>query len=79
MHLIGHLERLAKVEVHQGVHSQELNTDQVLLLVVVVRACAHNIIQVFPEGNKYSSSFICLLYVIGIDLEGRQIWGKTVT
>ena len=25
-HLIGHLERLAKVEVHQGVHSQELSS-----------------------------------------------------
>ena len=24
-HLTGHLERLAKVEVHQGVHSQELS------------------------------------------------------
>ena len=67
MHLIGYLEWLAKVEVHQGVHSQELNMDQVLLLAVVVRACAHNIVQVFPEGNKYSTSFICLLEAIRID------------
>ena len=29
--------------------SQELLTDQVLLLAVEVRACAHNIVQVFPE------------------------------
>ena len=29
--------------------SQELLTDQVLLLAVVVRACARNIVQVFPE------------------------------
>ena len=49
MHLIGYLERLAKVEVHQGVHSQELEAVQVLLLGVVVRACTHNIVQVFPE------------------------------
>ena len=48
--------------------------DQVLLLAVEVRACAHNIIQVFPEEfNKIESSSIWLSYVIGIDLEGRQI------
>ena len=29
--------------------SQELLTDQVLLLAVEVRACARNIVQVFPE------------------------------
>ena len=29
--------------------SQELLTIQVLLLVAEVRACAHNIVQVFPE------------------------------
>ena len=62
MHLIGYLERLAKVEVHQGVHSQELNTDQVLLLAVVVRACAHNMVQVIPEEfNKYESSSLAFL------------------
>ena len=44
MHLIGYLERLAKVEGHQGVHSQEPNMDQVLLLVVEVGACARNLV-----------------------------------
>ena len=29
--------------------SQELLTDQVLLLVAEVRACAHNVVQVLPE------------------------------
>ena len=54
--------------------SQELLTDQVLLLAVEVRACAHNIVQVFPEEfNKIESSSIWLSYVIGIDLEGGQI------
>ena len=54
--------------------SQELLTDQVLLLTVGVRACAHNILQVFPEDvNKYESSSMWVLYVIRIDLEGRQI------
>ena len=48
--------------------------DQVLLLGVEVRACAHNIVQVFPEEfNKYKSSSIWLLYDVGIDLEGGQI------
>ena len=31
--------------------SQELHTDQVLLLAVVVSACARNIVQVFPEES----------------------------
>ena len=60
--------------------SQELLTDQVLLLMVEVRACAHNIVQVLPEeSNKYESSSYWLLYAIGNDLEGGQFWGKTVT
>ena len=61
MHLIGYLERLAKVEVLQGVHSQELYTDQVLLLVVVVHACTHNMVQVFPEEINVQLVFISLL------------------
>ena len=59
-HLIGSLEWVAKVEVQQRVHSQELYY-QVLLLMVVVGACARNIVLVFPEENKYSTSFISLL------------------
>ena len=31
--------------------SQEFRMDQVLLLAVVVSACARNIVQVFPEEN----------------------------
>ena len=54
MHLIGYLERLAKVEGHQGVHSQEPNTDQVLLLAVVVHACTHK--SFLRNFNKYESS-----------------------
>ena len=51
--------------------------DQVLLLAVVVRACVHNIVQVLPEQiNKYKSSSIWLLYDVGIDLEGGQLWAK---
>ena len=58
----------------RGSQPRTLFTDQVLLLAVVVRACAHNIVQVFPEEfNKIESSSIWLSYVIGIDLEGGQI------
>ena len=47
------------------------STDQVLLLAAVERAIVHNIIQVSPEEfNKHESSFIGLLYVVGIDFEG---------
>ena len=47
--------------------SQELLMDQVLLLVVVVSACARNIVQVFPEEiNKIESSSIVLLMLSGL-------------
>ena len=47
------------------------STIQVLLLAAVVRACAHDVVQVFPwNNNKYGSSSIWLFYVVGIDLEG---------
>ena len=66
MHLIGYLERLAKVEVLQGVHSQELYSDQVLLLAVVVPACAHNIVKVFPEDNKYKVALLAFYKLLGL-------------
>ena len=47
--------------------SQELLTIQVLLLAVVVRACAHNIVLVFPEEfNKYESSSFGFLMLSGL-------------
>ena len=46
---------------------QELRMDQVLLLAVVVSACARNIVQVFPEEiNKIESSSIVLLMLSGL-------------
>ena len=75
MHLIGHLERLAKVEVHQEVHSQELSS-RIMSFPSwwkLAPARATSFKSFLRNFNKIESSSIWLSYVIGIDLEGRQI------